>query len=415
MSWNSNCSRWRAQLCQREVVHHLGYFDSEVAAARHYDLSVLRMRGPTALTNFPLSDYCQARLYCFACVVLGLLDMSTAHAVWCFIKHSRFYHSSDTLHPFPLVRRPLQGPPKVLRTALAVKDTNGGYIDLAESDYLGVSRVGKSRWVAEIWDGRKYESLGLFCTEDAAARAYDQACVEMYGAEANVNFPEEHMSDDEGDDDGRRITVDELEANAVSGAVFAIHIWNIKMVPISSDGCHVSSSLMLPHLYPWILMAKAAASCILSIFMSMQCWRACHRSASMRRGQHAQSARASSLSQLPILSAPPSPLATRSPRRSPRSCSPCLMRCWRTTSRAATSSLSLPGALAAHPTSPASSPLTSPLPAWCFFAFNICLDYAVVFWFYAHDCRAQSHRFDFSIELHSCVNGNFSIFPNELT
>jgi hypothetical protein len=106
---------------------------------------------------------------------------------------------------------------------LAVKDINGGYVDLAESDYLGVSRVGKNRWVAEIWDGRKYESLGLFCTEDAAARAYDQACVEMYGAEANVNFPEELESDNEGNDDSDRITFGELEANAVSGAAFACY------------------------------------------------------------------------------------------------------------------------------------------------------------------------------------------------
>lgn len=37
-------------------MHHLGFFDTEEAAARCYDAAVLQLRGPAAATNFQPSE-----------------------------------------------------------------------------------------------------------------------------------------------------------------------------------------------------------------------------------------------------------------------------------------------------------------------------------------------------------------------
>jgi len=57
------------------------------------------------------------------------------------------------------------------------------------SPYKGVSPH-RGRWRAQIWtDGLKI-SLGVFDTEEAAARAYDEAARHHHGAFAHLNFPD---------------------------------------------------------------------------------------------------------------------------------------------------------------------------------------------------------------------------------
>jgi len=58
------------------------------------------------------------------------------------------------------------------------------------SRYHGVywSRVGKC-WVAQIGHQRKTRSLGRFASEEAAARAYDEAALKLHGERAKLNFP----------------------------------------------------------------------------------------------------------------------------------------------------------------------------------------------------------------------------------
>lgn len=56
--------------------------------------------------------------------------------------------------------------------------------------YKGVHRF-KRGWRAQIRKGGKQYSLGVYSTEEAAARAYDAAAKKMHGEFAYLNFPED--------------------------------------------------------------------------------------------------------------------------------------------------------------------------------------------------------------------------------
>ena len=58
------------------------------------------------------------------------------------------------------------------------------------SSYKGVSfDQSRGKWLACIQIGNKTRSLGRFTSEEAAARAYDAAALEMFGDYARLNFP----------------------------------------------------------------------------------------------------------------------------------------------------------------------------------------------------------------------------------
>lgn len=128
------------QVWKGNDVRHLGYFEDEVAAARAYDRAVLEIRGPHAPTNFGLQEY-------------GAAAASAAAAA-----------------------------------ASVAADLDGeGEID---SPFLGVSWDAQAgSWKAELWDGKDYALLGHFDSEEAAARAYDRACLAQHGEAANTNYP----------------------------------------------------------------------------------------------------------------------------------------------------------------------------------------------------------------------------------
>jgi hypothetical protein len=51
--WTKRNKRWRAAITHLGVKKHLGYFDSEEAAARAYDRAAKEFFGPFARLNFP--------------------------------------------------------------------------------------------------------------------------------------------------------------------------------------------------------------------------------------------------------------------------------------------------------------------------------------------------------------------------
>jgi hypothetical protein len=60
--------------------------------------------------------------------------------------------------------------------------------DALHSSFRGVTKNGKY-WRAIIRANNVRRNIGYFPTAEAAARAYDQAAIELFGEFANLNFP----------------------------------------------------------------------------------------------------------------------------------------------------------------------------------------------------------------------------------
>jgi hypothetical protein len=56
--------------------------------------------------------------------------------------------------------------------------------------FKGVSHTRHGGWRATIHIGKKQTHLGIFETEEAAARAYDAAAIRLHGEFARLNFPQ---------------------------------------------------------------------------------------------------------------------------------------------------------------------------------------------------------------------------------
>lgn len=142
--WDNSCRREGQARKGRQV--YLGGYDKEEKAARAYDLAALKYWGPTATTNFPVSNYTKE-----------LEEMK-------LVTKQEFIAS---------LRRKSSG------------------FSRGASIYRGVTRHHQQgRWQARIGRvaGNKDLYLGTFATEEEAAEAYDIAAIKFRGVNAVTNF-----------------------------------------------------------------------------------------------------------------------------------------------------------------------------------------------------------------------------------
>ncbi|KAG1677932.1 hypothetical protein FOA52_001350 [Chlamydomonas sp. UWO 241] len=135
-----NGKNWAATLYDRDArshLVHLGSFGSEEEAARSYDRASIVSRGAEAKTNFPLTDYAQE---------LSQLKKMTREEV---VAH---------------VRRGSSGFTK------------------------GVRQEKSGRWDAQANKGGRHTYLGMYDTEEDAARVFDFAVLLVRGKQAITNF-----------------------------------------------------------------------------------------------------------------------------------------------------------------------------------------------------------------------------------
>lgn len=71
----------------------------------------------------------------------------------------------------------------------ATASENSVNVRAGKRPYIGTRPTKSGKWIARIGKDRKYHDTGVYPTEEAAARAYDELAKKHHGEFARLNFP----------------------------------------------------------------------------------------------------------------------------------------------------------------------------------------------------------------------------------
>nr|XP_025690445.1 AP2-like ethylene-responsive transcription factor AIL7 isoform X2 [Arachis hypogaea] len=168
--WDNSCRREGQARKGRQV--YLGGYDKEEKAARAYDLAALKYWGPTATTNFPVSNYIKE--------LEEMKDVGKLEFIASLRRRSSGFSRGASIYRgvtrlFPIFE-------------LAIQHVIDAHTCLY---FFGSSRHHQQgRWQARIGrvTGNKDLYLGTFASEEEAAEAYDIAAIKFRGLNAVTNF-----------------------------------------------------------------------------------------------------------------------------------------------------------------------------------------------------------------------------------
>ncbi|CAD7699979.1 unnamed protein product [Ostreobium quekettii] len=155
VSKHSGGEKWEASIWVEGRQRYLGSFEDEQFAARIYDIAALTLKDDRVRTNFPREEYDHA--------------MREIQA---------------------LAMRESEGNNKKVIYAYIRRISDG--FARGRSQYRGVSAAGQSgKWEARVgvFKGKQNKSLGVYPSEEVAARQYDRALIIEKGDAAATNFP----------------------------------------------------------------------------------------------------------------------------------------------------------------------------------------------------------------------------------